>query len=157
MRVLCLTMVLLLAMLVGGRAPAQVAPTKGAITVSMVPEAMAVAPGQTVALAFVMRPRSGWHGYWQNPGDAGTPDRVEWQLPAGVSVGPLRYPVPERLMIAGLMNYVYGRGYALLAELRVPENACRAHGCRSGPSLITLPARSRSAFLSKRPLRASCL
>ncbi len=25
----------------------------------------------------------------------------------GATAGPLRYPVPQRLLIAGLMNYVY--------------------------------------------------
>ena len=45
---------------------------------------------------------------------------VQWQLPPGFSVGPLRYPVPSRLEIAGLMNYVYERDYAVLARLRAP-------------------------------------
>jgi len=104
-------------------AHAQLAPGEQAIAVSLVPEGGAVAPGGTVTLAFVMRPRAGWHGYWVNPGDAGRPDEVSWRLPAGASVGPLRYPVPDRLIISGLMNYVYERDYALLAELRVPDGA----------------------------------
>jgi DsbC/DsbD-like thiol-disulfide interchange protein len=63
-------------------------------------------PGGEVELAIHMRTRPGWHGYWLNPGDAGLPMQVDWQLPSGVSVGPLRYPVPMRLTIGGLMNYV---------------------------------------------------
>ena len=42
-------------------------------------------------------PAPGWHGYWLNPGDAGLPMDVQWQLPEGFAVGPLRYPVPARL------------------------------------------------------------
>ncbi len=64
----------------------------------------AVAPGGEVELAIVMHTKPGWHGYWANPGDAGLPMRIEWQLPAGFSVGALDYPVPTRLTIAGLMN-----------------------------------------------------
>ena len=64
-------------------------------------------PGGEVELALHMRTNAGWHGYWQNPGDAGLPMSVDWKLPAGFSVGPLRYPVPSRLTVAGLMNYVY--------------------------------------------------
>jgi len=45
---------------------------------------------------------------------------VQWQLPKGFSVGPLRYPVPTRLKVAGLMNYVYERDYAVLARLKAP-------------------------------------
>ena len=54
-------------------------------------------PGGEVELAIHMRPAPGWHGYWLNPGDAGLPMEVEWQLPKGFAVGPLRYPVPTRL------------------------------------------------------------
>lgn len=68
-----------------------------------------------------MTPSAGWHGYWQNPGDAGAPTHVAWALPNGVEVGPLRYPVPGRLMTGQLMNYVYERPYALLMTMQVPD------------------------------------
>ena len=80
-------------------------------------------PGGEVELAIHMRTAPGWHGYWQNPGDAGLPMSVEWQLPPGFEAGPLRYPVPSRLTIAGLMNYVYERDYAVLVRLKVPAGA----------------------------------
>lgn len=78
--------------------------------------------GGQVELAIRMHPAPGWHGYWLNPGDAGLPMNVEWQLPKGVSVGPLRYPVPRRLTVAGLMNYVFDRDYAVLVSLSVPAD-----------------------------------
>ena len=80
-------------------------------------------PGGEVELAIHMRPAAGWHGYWLNPGDAGLPMEVHWQLPPGYSVGPLRYPVPTRLTVAGIMNYVFERDYAILVRLKVPEGA----------------------------------
>ena len=80
-------------------------------------------PGGEVELAIHMRTRPGWHGYWLNPGDAGLPMEVEWRLPPGFAAGPLRYPVPTRLTIAGLMNYVYERDYAVLVRLKVPQGA----------------------------------
>ncbi|WP_294172657.1 protein-disulfide reductase DsbD domain-containing protein [uncultured Sphingomonas sp.] len=82
-----------------------------------------VQPGSEVDLAILMTPKAGWHGYWLNPGDAGQPMRVDWQLPPGAAVGALRFPVPERLTIAGLMNYVYKGPYAILTRLRVPADA----------------------------------
>src|SRR4051812_14995950 len=39
-------------------------------------------------LALAMHPRPGWHGYWLNPGDAGQPTTVAWQLPQGAAAGP---------------------------------------------------------------------
>ena len=80
-------------------------------------------PGGEVEVAIQMIPKPGWHGYWLNPGDAGLPMDVKWQLPKGFEAGPLRYPVPTRLTIAGLMNYVYERDYAVLVRLKVPADA----------------------------------
>ena len=80
-------------------------------------------PGGEVELAIHMRTSPGWHGYWLNPGDAGLPMEVKWQLPPGFAVGALRYPVPTRLTVADLMNYVYERDYAVLARLKVPPDA----------------------------------
>src|SRR5690349_708427 len=92
------------------------------------PELVAEGPapaGGEVELAIHMRPAAGWHGYWQNPGDAGLPMTVEWQLPKGFAAGPLRYQVPTRLTVAGLMNYVFERDYAVLVRLKVPADAKR--------------------------------
>ena len=80
-------------------------------------------PGGEVELAIHMRPAAGWHGYWQNPGDAGFPMEIKWQLPKGFAAGPLLYPVPTRLTVAGLMNYVFERDYAVLVRLKVPAGA----------------------------------
>jgi thiol:disulfide interchange protein len=131
-------LLILLTLMLAAPALAQ-QPRQNAIAVSLVSEARVVAPGQRVALAFVMRPSAGWHGYWQNPGDAGTEARVAWQLPAGAAAGALRYPVPERLIISGLMNYVFEHDYALLTELSVPADA---------PAGAVLPVRARIDYLA---------
>ncbi|MGZ8360731.1 MAG: protein-disulfide reductase DsbD family protein [Allosphingosinicella sp.] len=91
--------------------------------VELVPETRSVAPGATMTFAFVMRPEAGWHGYWINPGEAGDAPRAAWALPPGWQAGALQFPVPDRLILLGLMNYAYERDYALLATLRVPEDA----------------------------------
>ena len=103
-------------------APAAAQPRVNAIQPELVAEGP-VRPGGEVELAIVMHTQKGWHGYWQNPGDAGLPMKVEWTLPKGASVGPLRYPVPERLNIGGLMNYVYERDHAVLVRLKAPADA----------------------------------
>jgi DsbC/DsbD-like thiol-disulfide interchange protein/cytochrome c biogenesis protein CcdA len=77
-------------------------------------------PGGEVELAIHMRTNPRWHGYWLNPGDAGLPMEVKWRLPPGFSVGSLRYQVPTRLTVAGIMNYVYETDYAVLVRLKVP-------------------------------------
>jgi len=80
-------------------------------------------PGQSLDLAIVMHTTPGWHGYWQNPGDAGLAMQVAWQLTPGVTAGPLRYPEPTRLLVSGIVNYVYEKDYALVVRLTVPASA----------------------------------
>lgn len=101
-------------------APLAAAPNH--ITPSLVAESMSPAAGTTVTLAFAMRPAPEWHGYWQNPGDAGLATRVAWTAPKGLVFGPLQYPVPQPLLIAGLMNYVYEKDYAQLVSVAVPQS-----------------------------------
>ena len=91
--------------------------------VRLVPETAAASAGTTISVAFVMHPQPGWHGYWRNPGDAGAEPRVTWRLPEGWTADPLQYPVPGRLIVAGLMNYVFDSDHALLATLHVPASA----------------------------------
>ncbi|MEO5587217.1 MAG: protein-disulfide reductase DsbD domain-containing protein [Novosphingobium sp.] len=92
------------------------------ITAELIAEAPAE-PGEAVTLAFHMRPSEGWHGYWANPGDAGFGMALKWTLPPGVKAGALRYPVPETLIVSGLMNHVYEHDYAVLVPLTVPADA----------------------------------
>jgi len=114
-------LLLLPLLLLGGAAAAQ--PRSRHMDVRLVAETASVSPGSTVTLAFVMRPQPGWHGYWRNPGDAGAEPRVAWRLPEGWTAEPLQYPVPGRLIVAGLMNFVYASDYALLVTVRVPATA----------------------------------
>ncbi len=92
------------------------------ITASLVADAVPATPGGTVTLAIVMKPEPGWHGYWKNPGDAGVETQAAWTLPKGMSAGPLNYPVPQTLLVGGLMNYVYEGDHALLVDLKLPPN-----------------------------------
>jgi thiol:disulfide interchange protein len=97
------------------------APSPRHVATQFVAETDSPAAGSVVSLAIRMTPEPGWHGYWKNPGDSGTEPSIRWTLPAGAAAGPLEYPVPERLIVGGLMNYVYEGPYALLLKLKVPD------------------------------------
>ena len=104
-----------------------IAPARGnAITPELVVNGRVV-PGGSAELAIFMRVKPGWHGYWLNPGDAGLPMSVEWQLPEGWSVGSLRYPVPRKLLVSGIVNYVYEADYAVLTSIKVPAGTTGTH------------------------------
>src|SRR5690349_7900750 len=109
----------LLTLLLSAPAGAQpLAAGRNHIAAELVAESATPAPGQSVTIAFSFTPEPGWHGYWLNPGDAGQPARVQWQLPQGAQASELRYPVPEKLVIQGLMNHVFNGPHAFLATLR---------------------------------------
>jgi thiol:disulfide interchange protein DsbD len=64
------------------------------------------APDEILAgLHFKLEP--GWHIYWKNPGDAGEPPRIDWELPKGVKAGPMLFPAPKRLPLGPLMDFGY--------------------------------------------------
>ncbi len=130
----------LAAMLLGTAGHAQLPQAgKNAIAASLIPESAVVVPGKTVTLALMMRPSQGWHGYWKNPGDSGIETQIAWDVPAGLAPGPIQYPVPERLIISGLMNYVYEGDYAQLIDVKVPA------GLAPGTKL---PIRARVDYLA---------
>ena len=136
----CWAVTCLAAMLLGTAAPAQLPQPGGKnIAVSLLPGAKQAPAGGSIPIAFVMKPKPGWHGYWKNPGDAGAEATIAWTLPKGVTVGALRYPVPERLTISGIMNYVYEHDYALLVDLKLAADV--APGTR-------LPLRAKLDFLA---------
>jgi thiol:disulfide interchange protein len=97
------------------------------------------APGETITLALLMQPERDWHGYWLNPGDAGFAPTLDWTLPQGASAGAIQFPVPQTLLVAGLMNHVYAHDFALLIPLTLPRDAVPG---------TTLPIRAKAQWLA---------
>ncbi len=80
--------------------------------------------GEEWMLALRFRPSGPeWHGYYANPGDAGQGMDLTLDLPDGWTMGEPIYPVPERLVIAGLMNHIYEGDYTVLVPVRVGADA----------------------------------
>ena len=129
-------MMTLLAMLLLWSTPAL---SQTHIRAQLAAESLAPKPGSTVMLAIDMQPDSDWHGYWKNPGDAGVGIALDWQLPKGATLGAMRWPVPEKLMVAGLMNHVFNGDHALLLPLTLPKGL--APGTR-------LPIRAEAQWLA---------
>lgn len=81
-----------------------------------------VQPGAAVDLALVLDIRPHWHTYWRNPGDSGEPPRIDWQLPDGVTAGPIRWPLPAPIPVGPLVNYGYSDRAVHLVSLQVPAD-----------------------------------
>jgi DsbC/DsbD-like thiol-disulfide interchange protein len=59
----------------------------------------------------------GWHVYWENAGDSGTPPKIDWQLPAPYHAGAIRWPVPVRLGHGSVVDYGYEGEVLLMAPI----------------------------------------
>lgn len=90
-------------------------------TAELVLDRTAVAPGETLLVALKLDIIPGWHTYWRTPGDSGLPAEIRWNLPDGITAGPIQWPTPERIPYGDLMNFGYHDTVLLLTELRVNE------------------------------------
>jgi DsbC/DsbD-like thiol-disulfide interchange protein len=91
-------------------------------TVALISEDDGFEPGRVASIGVLFDLRPGWHIYWVNPGDAGEPPRIQWELPAGFQAGDIRWPAPLRLPTGGLMDYGYEGRILLPVPLHVPAS-----------------------------------
>ncbi len=117
-----LTFLVTLAFGVGAIALAPASAQERHIEASLAFETRTPKPGESVTLAIRMKPESGWHGYWTNPGAAGLPVEADWEVPTGVTVSSLRHPAPHLLDVQGIASYVHDGPFTLLATMKVPQS-----------------------------------
>ncbi len=78
-----------------------------------------IAPGTSATLAVQIDIPERWHIYHPLLLDTGLPTKVEFELPAGVSVGPIQYPRPEYGQAEDIAYLAYGGRAVLLTEIAV--------------------------------------
>jgi len=104
-------------------APAFAVDTAPKVHAQLIGEHDTIAPGGTVTVALEEKIRAGWHTYWLNPGDAGAPTAIQWDLPPGWTAGPIQWPYPKRLPVPPLMDYGYENTVWLLTDIQAPQDA----------------------------------
>ncbi len=90
--------------------------------VELVAETTAVAPGTSARIGLSIKHAPHWHTYWKNPGDAGYPAKVTWQLPPGVTVGEFDWPAPKRIPTGPIVNFGYEGMILLPAQIELPAD-----------------------------------
>src|SRR5262245_34862565 len=75
--------------------------------VQLVAERLPVQPDRPFRVGLRFRMQPGWHVYWKNPGDSGTPPSVEWTVPAGWSAGEIEWPTPRRIFAGPFVSFGY--------------------------------------------------
>lgn len=75
--------------------------------------------GGTVTVGLYIAPNPTWHAYWINPGDAGLPATVRWNLPDGFLASELQFPAPHVIPFGEMVTYGFEEPILLLADIAV--------------------------------------
>lgn len=95
----------------------------GHVEASLISARDAVRPGESFPAGLKLELRDGWYVYWRNPGDAGLPPSLNWQLPPGWGAASLAWPAPVRLEDSSLTNFGYNDTVILPLTLNAPSAA----------------------------------
>lgn len=92
-------------------------------TTEIVPERPGFVPGETTWFAVRQDVREGWHVFWVNPGDAGIPLNLDWDLPEGYAADAVLHPVPEYIPVGPLASYAHEGEPVFLISVAAPGDA----------------------------------
>ncbi|CAN5665311.1 thioredoxin family protein [soil metagenome] len=92
------------------------------LTAEMVSVSPTIAPGGTLQAGLLITLEEHWHVYWVNAGDSGNPPKITWTLPAGITAGPMQFPIPSRLPLGPLMDFGYQDTVAFPVQLTAAKS-----------------------------------
>ncbi len=110
-------------------------------TVELIAENQWIAPGRQFYLGLHFQLEKGWHIYWVNPGDSGEPPRVTWQLPAGLTPGPMEWPAPRRLGTSRIVDFGYEDSVMLIVPMHAEASLAAQAPARLGAEVRVLVCR----------------
>lgn len=87
----------------------------------LVSEFSAITAGKKAHVGVVLDAQDGWHTYYKEPGDAGLPTTIKWQLPEGFSAGEIEWPSPEKFAEGDLTTYGYTGQTLLPVTITIPD------------------------------------
>ena len=106
------------------------------VKIELIPESAAVDARKPFWVGLLFHLDEGWHIYWQNPGDAGEPPKVQWQLPAGFTAGSILWPQPVRLGTGSVIDYGYENQVLLMTPLLMtPIDRSASSAASSTPAI----------------------
>jgi DsbC/DsbD-like thiol-disulfide interchange protein len=110
------------------------------VKIELIPESAAVEARKPFWVGLLFRLDEGWHIYWQNPGDAGEPPKVQWQLPPGFTSGSILWPQPVRIGTGSVIDYGYENQILLMTPLLMTSIEPSASAAASSIPAISTPA-----------------
>src|ERR1700761_7899306 len=92
------------------------------LTVELISPQDSLQPGTTSEAGLYFKLDPGWHVYWSNAGDSGEPPSIKWNLPDGITAGPMQFPAPRRLPLGPLMDFGYENEVLFPIPLKADSN-----------------------------------
>ena len=93
-----------------------------AANAEIVVDSYSLEKSRLVPIGILIELEKDWHIYWRNSGDTGIPTSIEFDLPKGISIKEIQWPVPKVFEFDGLASFGYEKQVLLLTELTIPEN-----------------------------------
>ena len=90
------------------------------VKTSLVSESSAISAGEKIRLGIILD-AGDWHTYYKNPGDAGLPTKLKWQLPDGFLASEIDWPEPTKFAEGDLTTYGYSGKTLLPVTITVPS------------------------------------
>lgn len=124
------------------------------VATELIPLTASIEAGKPFQVGIRYRIAPGWHIYWRNPGDSGSPPGVEWVLPEGFTAGPLEFPRPMVIDHPGDVTIGYEKECVLRATITPPAG-------KPLPAAIQMTARldwlvcSTKCLMGRREAKAS--
>jgi DsbC/DsbD-like thiol-disulfide interchange protein/cytochrome c biogenesis protein CcdA len=79
------------------------------------------AAGRTFTLGLLFRLSKGWHIYWKDAGDAGSPPQLALLRPDHATIGRFHWPAPDWLVTNSVGDYVVGGTVLLPFSVTLPK------------------------------------
>jgi DsbC/DsbD-like thiol-disulfide interchange protein len=102
------------------------------VTVDLVPEMAAAAPGKPFRVGLRMELEKEWHTYWRNPGDVGFATTLELTLPPGFTAGEIQWPYPRLEGDPPEVSYVYDSVLVLPVTITPPATMAEGESVTIG-------------------------
>lgn len=130
------------------------------VKVDLIAEEKTIQPGRPFWIALRLNIEKDWHVYWKNPGDAGLPLTLDWQLPSGFKADASQWPFPEKFNLEDMVGFGYENEVTLLTLVTPPATlpagqevklageakwlVCSSMTCQPGSAPISLTIKTAS-------------
>ncbi|MGQ9471230.1 MAG: protein-disulfide reductase DsbD domain-containing protein [Candidatus Aminicenantales bacterium] len=124
------------------------------VRAELIPEFLWVEAGKTFSLWLKISIEPGWHIYWKNPGEAGLPTTISWELPPGINLVSVSWPWPAKFVDSLAICYGYSEQVLVLAQFSVSSQAAPPSPFRTRAEIVTSFA-AKGAFPGHALLRSA--